>query len=576
MQLATSLKFSDVFDGPEPKLADLLENIPSDFSITLLSIINAQIYLDQSMQRQLRLIGIILNRQPKEVKDGITNKIAGVLAKQGQPSIGIFSQRCSFEFAHYELTHYRSLPQRNIPEDELKFFQAYLLFAEDVNSSKTDVSENNTEVSDPFQSKLWPVMIGQFTSAKALNPITELPKSIALLNYFEFQSPHGQYVTSFLKRHERASSWNYLLDMIMLISTSWESSQEDPQKLYPFIITLSPSSQSMLSHFILDVEEYKIKHTKKRSFTGLKEKPFFKIKEDKLAVLSWNLVAGKVYEGLVFDIFFNSGIDKSGTFKDLIAYKTLISTEVIEKFLFRKLVESCFPPKKNNVRFDDSSIKGFPDAYVRKGKYIFLFEIKDSLFPVDVIDAPSEQAIKEQVDKKYNNESKGTGQIIKQLLHLKNGSYESSTFEQLKLKRRNLIVYPIIVYTDRHFGLPGINRYLVSEFKKKVADAGLDQTYQKIKPVTFINISFLSDNIDLLKSPDTSFQSVLDVYHSAIKSAEDKFKKRASVENSFALQETLETVFERKFANKIDSKDRDYVNCIVEAFGLIDHLPKGD
>lgn len=551
-----------------------MENISSEFSITLLSIINAQIYLDQSMTRQFKVIGIILQRQSQEMKDMITRKMAEALVRR-PTSIGVFSVNCSMEFIHYELVNFRVRAATDNSEDELKFFQAYLILSRIITERNTDAITKNYSSSDPFQSKLWPIMLGQFLAAKTLNPIFEIPKSIALLNYFEFQAPYKEFVTAFLQKHSRATSWNYALDLVTLVSRGWEASREEPDRLYPFVITLAQHSKSFLSNFTIDVNEYKSTYVKKQSFTGLKEKPLFKIKEDKLAVLSWNLISGKVYEGLVFDFYHNSGIKESGNFKDLLAYKSAISSEVIEKLLFRKLIEVCFPKKqKNIVRFDDSSSPGLPDAYVRNGKYIFLFEIKDALFTSGIIDSPTESKIKGLIDERYNSDSKGTGQIVNQLIHLKTGSFEPSNFEQLKLKRRNIVIYPILIYTDRHFGLPGINRYLISEFEKKVRSAGIAHDYRTIKPITFMNLSFLSDNIDILRNQATSLKSAIDLYHLAMKSSAEKFRKHVTMENSFAINETLETVFERKMAKKINSKDRDYVNCIVDAFGLTKYLPQ--
>src|SRR5690606_31479094 len=102
-----------------------------------------------------------------------------------------------------------------------------------------------------------------------------------------------------------------------------------------------------------------------------------------------------------------------------------------------------------------------------------LFEIKDALFPADVIDSRSYEAIKKLMDDKYNGNNKGTGQLVKQLIHLKTGTYENKSFEDLGIKRRNLVIYPVLVYTDRHFGMPGFNRYLMDEFSNRIAQINL-------------------------------------------------------------------------------------------------------
>ena len=129
-------------------------------------------------------------------------------------------------------------------------------------------------------------------------------------------------------------------------------------------------------------------------------------------------------------------------------YKNFISEEITEKFLFKKILSKYLNEKHSKLIFDDSNIEGFPDAYYRNGKHIFLFEIKDAYFPVDAINSYSYKEICDAIDLKYNSTSKGTGQIIKQLKRLVTSPFEEKSYDELKLKTRNLIIYPIIIYTD--------------------------------------------------------------------------------------------------------------------------------
>jgi len=208
-----------------------------------------------------------------------------------------------------------------------------------------------------------------------------------------------------------------------------------------------------LESFVLDYTKYANEYSNgERNFSGLKESPLFRINDGEYLVFNWNFLSNKLYNGLLFDFYLRSTISQE--FPTFLAFKKYISESVIEKFIFRKLIEQSFRKKQTKVIFDNLVISGMPDAYVRDNKYIFLFEIKDAFFSSSTMSSLSYSKIKETIDQKYNTEKKGTGQIVKQLKHLINSSYEENSFEKMNIKRRNIVVYPIIIYTDSLFNLP--------------------------------------------------------------------------------------------------------------------------
>lgn len=400
MELGVSLTYSDFFDGAVPEVETLLADIPSSFTINLLALINAQLYLNEDSQ--VEILNFILQRQQPALKNQIARKIAYIQNRRNT-RISIFSTVHSLEFIHYELIHYRNIDTEESPEKELAFFKAYLILSQNITEHLLNSVSQPGE--DPFREKLWPVLMEQFPIDHPINPVTEIPKSIALLNYFEFHSNHSEYVSNFLRAQNKPTSWNYILDVTGLITQGWQYRASESMSHYPCVITVTDGFGFLLSAFTLDLKDYQLKYSqKKSSYTGLKEKPLFQISEDKVVVLSWNLLAAKIYEGLVFDFYQFSGIQSK--FDKFISYKKYISEEVIERYLFRSVVKALFN-RKEIIRFDDGNHQGFPDAYVRKGKYIFLFEVKDALFPSDAIDSHSYERIKNVIDEKYNSVQKG-------------------------------------------------------------------------------------------------------------------------------------------------------------------------
>lgn len=570
MRVVISVTYSEIFDGDIPNLRDLLDDIPSEVVVSILSLINSQLYLGHDLKTQIIIFNFLTIRQ----SDITRNKILSRLLRKSEkePSIEFFGLLYSTEFIHYELLNYRDFDITDTtPQQELNFLKAYFLIVEKVNARYSAVFKFN-ETSDVhhFQKTTWPTLIDQFEINHNINPITGMVKGLTLLNYLEFHSPYTDYVKKFLQKNQKEKSWNYILDLINLIKSSWDTQGQNTGKLYPFSFNESHGFSSLFENFSISVDNYAREYgAEKRNFSGLKSKPLFKTKEQKYIVLNWNFLSNKLYDGLLFDFFNQSGIsEKLGSFLD---FKKYISEEVIEKYLFKKLISKCFEKKHIKLLFDNGKSQGFPDAYVRDGKHVFLIEIKDAFFPSSSVNSLSYSTIKDTIDRKYNNEKKGTGQIIKQIEKLITSTFEQKTFKELGLKPRNCRIYPIIIYTDNFFNLPGTNQYLKSEFMDKVNLKHLNGEFGKIENLTFVHLSFLVDNIHFFSNPKFTLRKLIEEYHQRIRTMEKKFEKEKSMESMFLVNDSFEAFVSTKYKREIrDSKD--YVDTIVKVLNLTENL----
>ena len=257
MQIGISIVYSDIFSDPPPALSQVLEAIPSELSITILAMINAEIYMDHSEEKQSKILWRLLARQPLAVRESVSNEIAKIKSQDGPRSINIFATTVSLEFLHYELVHFRCSDITDLTiQDELNFFKAYLIFADQLNSSRTYAIPKGLDGYDPFQSKLWPVLMDQVQVDHPILPIYEVPKSLSLLNYFEFVSPYNKYVDSFLSANSKATSWNYVLDIIALFPKSIKSSSADADEIYPFVI--NPTDDFTVGEF--HIRHFRVSH----------------------------------------------------------------------------------------------------------------------------------------------------------------------------------------------------------------------------------------------------------------------------------------------------------------------------
>ena len=571
MYLVITPTYSDIFEGDLPELETLLSDIPSEVCLSILGLINAQLYYGRGLETQLGIVEFLTFRQTAQTQRVIIEKM--LKRKSKEPSIEFFSLLYTTEFINYELINFRdSYITDTTPTQELNFLKAYLLIAQQLNDKYHSAYLANASLNaDYFQKTVWPTLIDQFEVNHNINPITGMVKGIALLNYIQFRTPYSSHVEQFLKKHGKDKSWNYILDLIGIVKRSWEIKQEAPSKLYPFHLSPNESFQSFFETFSVSHQEYARRFKNgKQNFSGLKDKPLFKSgKANGYVILNWNFLSNKLYDGLLFDFYGNSGISEH--FPTLIDFKKFVSKEIVERFLFRKLVKSCFNKKHSMVLFDDDLVQGFPDAYVRQGKYVYLFEIKDAFFPASSINSLSYAQIKETIDKKFNNDDKGTGQLEKQLVKLSTGSFERKSFEELKLKRRNVVIYPIIVYTDSLFNLPGVNQYLKQSFNNRIEKSGLRATFKSIQDLTFINLSFFIDNIHFLSNPKVGMGTLIETFQSTIRNAEKKLAATQSLENLFPPNDPFEEVVRRKFKEEME-ENRDFVDTIVKVLNLTENL----
>lgn len=572
MRVVISVTYSEIFDGDTPDLKDLLNDIPSEVVISILSLINSQLYLGHDLKTQIRILDFLTFRQSDQTKSKILSRL--IKKSEKEPSIAFFGLLYSTEFIHYELLNYRDFHIKDTtPQQELNFIKAYFLIVEQVNTKYSSVFKfNETSDVNHFQKTTWPTLIDQFEINHNVNPITGMVKGLTLLNYFEFHSPFANHVKTFLQKNQKEKTWNYILDLINLIKSSWDTQRQDPSKLYPFSFNESYGFSSLFENFAISVDNYAKEYgSEKRNFSGLKSKPLFKVKERNYIVLNWNFLSNKLYDGLLFDFFNQSGISENAQFSSFLNFKKYISEEVIEKYLFKKLIEKCFSKKHITLLFDNGTTQGFPDAYARDGKHVFLIEIKDAFFPSSSVNSLSYDIIKDSVDQKYNNEKKGTGQIVKQIEKLKDSTFEQKTFGQLKLKKRNLRIYPIIIYTDNFFNLPGMNQYLKNEFSSKIIAKHLNGEFEKIEDLTFVHLSFLVDNIHFLSNPKFTLKKLIEEYHQRIRAMENKFEKKKSMESMFSVNDSFESFVSTKYKDEIRTS-KDYVETIVKILNLTENL----
>jgi hypothetical protein len=563
--------FNNLFPGEEATIEGLLGDIPSKPVLELIALIDAELYSkDEGKDAQIKILNFILARQSPDLRVTILrNAIGGSSMDLGSQQF--FSRHYNLQFLHYILLHFREGELEDFtPEQELNVFKAYFLVAQlSGEQPRTDKGTIPPFGPDYFAQMLWPSLADNFEINFRIHPYHIMIRGVVFLNYLQFHTKYTPFVEQYLKKHGKVTNLNYVLDIFMMLNSNFETIKQGKSLFASFTLGRSPGFDSLFDQFTLNTDEYKLQFSeKKENYAGIKSRPLFKLDETTWLVLNWSFLSNKLYEGLVFDFYNASGIASTKEFSQFLKFKQFIGEQITEKHLFRLLAEKAFRKKHDVLLYDAGKPNGFPDVYYRKGNKVFLVEIKDAYFPSDAVNSFSYDAIKEAIDKKLNSHEKGTGQIIKQLVNLKQRSFE----EPQRYKHpRNLIIYPIIIYTDIHFSMPGINEYVNRTFRSMVEEAGLDSAFNKIKPLTMININYLIGIFDVLGTTETSLDKQIDYFHHQLANRAKKYIRTMAVND----HQTLYDLFENVTADLIARAEfgRKYIEWTTDALKLQEGLP---
>ena len=185
--------YEDIFDGPKPKLEDILKRTSTAILIELIAYIDAQLYPNATWNKQVNILKHYLSRQPVNLRNKIFAKFDLFKFKNGNNDISLFSRIYLKYFLHAVLLNDNNLiADDTSPTQELDFFKAYLLIQSEQNilATKRYKIERQSSNGDFFPIHTWPILINQFDIQIIVNPIYNLIKGVCFLNYLQFHSFH--------------------------------------------------------------------------------------------------------------------------------------------------------------------------------------------------------------------------------------------------------------------------------------------------------------------------------------------------------------------------------------------------
>jgi hypothetical protein len=570
----TTISYNDIYDGPKPELADLLAGISSKIILGVMAMVNAELNDERDIEEvQLRLTHFICEEFPPHEAANVFKKIAEFRKKINSPA-SIWGKRYALEMMKYEFLNYRDINKlTNTPEESVRIFKAYLLIADMLNEKdRMELAQvrGKMEKEDPyfFEKMVWPFVLTQFDNNNRVNPISQLFRLCALLKYCITDEELLAIWKEFIRQNGFQTLRTFMGSINFLIKVAQTRNPQKQLRIFSWI-----NAEDLPNHLLnlsFDRQTFAANPDKQVDYLGMRERPLLQTGEKEFTALDLDFLLNKVYNGPLFDLFYQTGMAEKTRFKSFADFKSHIATEVSEKIVFKGILTKMFQKKHVRIYFDDEGKEQYPDCYIRCGKKIFLIEFKDYLFPGKLIEDHSFEKIKEHIDTKFvknqKGKNKGINQIIAQIKILMGEKFDFDPFTE-----KNITVYPTLVHTNFTYQMPGINDYLNKEFKKLVEEnigGGI-----KVKPLVLLDMDTLFEFLQVDGMDTKMLADLLDRYDHIQTNRKKHFEKFVSQDNFVRARSSFDEVYATVMDRDLKSLPvKQRTSRFLESIGMTDTL----
>lgn len=504
---------------------EILQGIPSDTVIPLLCWVNEQLHNSSDVKAvDEKLIAVFLSSSP-----ALAHRLLnydGLRTSSGR-EVRLFHPIYVTYFLHYELTNFRSGERRPLTsEEDVRIAKAYFRMVELYHEANSPMPNQSSGVQDIFAERLWPMMIRQFKFNRFVDPILESMKLLVLFDEVE-KMGYAEYSKAYYNYFGFESSRHFVANLMELMKPSMSGL---PLEKRLGVVVVNDQFVPLLESLCIQPVSGGV--AVPPSLLALKTKPVYRFAANRYCVLHWDFFYMYVYRGVLRDFHERSGI--KSRVERFVDFKSQVGKRVSEQRFFAGLMKLLFHRKYEVLELDQSS-KG-SDAYARRGKYVYFIEMKDADFGEKVLREASYSAIRSEVEQKFvgKDGAEASEKGVRQLVRNVHEAFLKPEFEpRLRgFKDRNLLVYPIIVYTDFNFSLPKVNQDLL------VAYEGLQK--RMTRPLTMISIDYLFRNMHHLRN--SGLREVIDRYHKGRVKKLEKYNRTMELIDALAAFSPFEEI----------------------------------
>lgn len=566
--------FKDIFPAEkQPEIKDLIKTIPTDAIIKVCCYINSQLYFSKErLKTEVKIFVHLIERiQDANLRNAPYYKLREFQQKMIDQDVAIFPLPHTLKLIEIAyLSDYIPYDQKTTPEQDLDILRLLLILNSDVNDKTIAIfKETDINNQESIYKVFWSSLLPNSTVLLRKDLVISVYKSVRFLKFLHEKYPN--YLEQYVQVNKVDHFIKIPLKLFELYSNGYNKENDFFYSHYKKeIIENSP----LVLNLALDVanssrEEY-LQRKLSLNFKGIRTFPFWKLKDDEFHISNWNFIIEKFYEGLVFDFFQKTDIRKEKGFGSFENYKSRMGDDFSNVFFMDLMKEIFGALPVISMKEKERNEKCDYDFYIRIKNCVFLFEFKDVLFPIN----ETYEEIKSTIDTKLvSNEKekdKGIGQIIR---HIRTFNADSTIYDDIGkegISLKDIVVYPILVYSDHAFGMTGVNDYLNTIFEGEIKK---DAISFQVRPLAMISLDFFMEEFDNFHSGKNNLVEVLELYYKLKAESAEVYSKNV---NPGTLQSKHDG-FDVTIRRKLVSYSRDLIKSvfferIIEEFKP--YLPK--
>lgn len=512
MAISIFPKFSNIFPNqPIPRPETLLRDVPSKMVIGILSYINGRLYINESIEEQESLFGLLIERLPETEVNAIRTNYHDFVSGFSMQDIYIFPLFTLLQIIEWEVVNYRRIPfTTSSAEQELQVLQTILIYNEWLDESHLPKGAD-TDKSEYLFKLIWENALPQLEFTRRKLFFNQILIGFKFINYLE--EIHQAHLESYLKYLGISHKEDIFKGIFELMVNGYNKSDRSYRHSFPVSIL---KRNRILEPLVLDLEtlntqEY-IDGGNTKYFKGLRKHPLLKHDDETFDVVNWNFVSDKMTtNALVFDFYHNSTIREEMRFED---YKSEIGLKFSEKNFLVSFLRNTFKNSKYTHLTSEDNEAITADYYLRIDNKIIIIEYKDCIM-ADAVKNSNYDHIKEYFNKIFirniAGKPKGVTQLISQIDKIDKEYNRIEDFIEIGIDKSRLIIFPVLITKDFSFTVNGLNHYLNEHFKKEIKKKAYP--FFSIEDLILVDLKRLMDWAEDLEKDKLTLPSLLNNYH---------------------------------------------------------------
>ena len=493
--------YKDLFGDSSESYHDLVDNISSEIIIRVCSALNNELNGVGGMAgNQLKILSNFALTFTEDQRKDLSRRLGEYQQIIGKDNnVILFGTRYLMSMVLKELNNNRIAEiNLNAPAVEYQLFKAYLLIVDEVAASdNAAIDFKALPAGDPqnLLRLMWLPMISQFEFNEHSNFLFETYKTLCFFKYLQ-NSEYFQYFKEYLFSLNFKSAGAYL-GSFNSINNTIHSSDPNARMLnrLNYIVPDEGADQTLLQKLSVNL---KVKDS--YSLGDLKKMPLCYAKDRKgYLVIDYDYSQKKMFRGAFFETCHNTSLTNQPGYskKDK---QTIFNTynqrsaDSFEKDYFKPVIQLFTSQGCDLIYFDDGADND-PDAYIRIGHNVLLLEFKAYVFPEEQSENPDFDKLIKYLDNRFvksdKGKHKGVGQLVEQIRLFQTDHFKFDPEGARLLKNGELHFYPVIVYNDFNFSMPGINTHLNQCMWELVEDK--PELKASMKPLVMLNLETILD-----------------------------------------------------------------------------------